>query len=209
MKIAMKTKVFNIEGQEVGEVELKKEIFGQEVSHGAIYEAVRAIRANQRASHASTKDRDEVSGGSKKPWRQKGTGRARAGGTRLPHWRGGGVVFGPRTERNYKIRLNRKAKKKALYSLLSEKVSNGQIMVIDSLLFEEPKTSKMVEVLESLKVKKPLIILREKDRNITLSVRNIKGADIVLASNLNVYDLLNHKEIIILKDALSSFKEAA
>lgn len=207
--MVMKAKVLNIEGQEVGEVELKDEIFGQEVSDGAIYEAVRAIRANQRASHASTKDRDEVRGGSKKPWRQKGTGRARAGGTRLPHWRGGGVVFGPRPERNYKIRLNRKAKKKALYSILSEKALNGQIMVIDSLLFEQPKTSKMVALLESLKVEKPLIVLEKTDRNITLSVRNIKWANTVLASNLNVYDLLSHKEIIILKDALSSFKEAA
>lgn len=207
--MTMKIKVLNIEGQEVGEVELKREIFGQEVSPGAIYEAVRAIRANQRSAHASTKERAQVRGSGKKPWRQKGTGRARAGSKRLPHWRGGGVVFGPRAERNYKIRLNKKAKKRALCSLLSEKATNGQIIIIDSLSFQEPNTSKMVKALEGLKVEKPLIIIREKDRNTTLSVRNIKGADVVLASNLNVYDLLNHKEIIITKDALSSFKEAA
>ncbi len=199
--------VQNIKGENIGEVSLKDNIFNTKVNKYLIQQVVKRYLANKRRGTASTKNRSEVRGGGAKPWKQKGTGRARAGTNRSPVWVGGGTVFGP-NPRDYSFSLPKKIKIAALKSVLSDKLKNKEIIIIDELLLNENKTNKMVEILKNLQAfKKPLIITEKEDTMIVLSVRNIKGAMVLPVSKINTYDLINQEKIIITKKALQKIEE--
>jgi large subunit ribosomal protein L4 len=199
--------VHNIKGENIGEVSLRDSIFNTKVNKYLVHQAVKRYLANRRRGTASTKNRSEVRGGGAKPWKQKGTGRARAGTNSSPIWVGGGIVFGP-TPRDYSFSLPKKMKVAALKSALSDKLENKEIIIIDKLSLKENKTSKMVEILKNLQAfKKPLIITEKEDNIIALSVRNIKGVQVLPVSKINTYDLINHKKIIITKKALKKIEE--
>ncbi len=199
--------VHNIKGENIGEVSLRDSIFNTKVNKYLVHQAVKRYLANRRRGTASTKNRSEVRGGGAKPWKQKGTGRARAGTNSSPIWVGGGIVFGP-TPRDYSFSLPKKMKVAALKSALSDKLENKEIIIIDKLSLKENKTSKMVEILKNLQAfKKPLIITEKEDNIIALSVRNIKGVQVLPVSKINTYDLINHKKIIITKKALKRIEE--
>lgn len=199
--------VHNIKGENIGEVSLKNSIFNTKVNKYLVHQAVKRYLANRRRGTASTKNRSEVRGGGAKPWKQKGTGRARAGTNSSPIWVGGGIVFGP-APRDYSFSLPKKMKVAALKSALSDKLENKEIIIIDKLSLEKNKTSKMVEILKNLQAfKKPLIITEKEDSIIALSVRNIKGAQVLPVSKINTYDLINHEKIIITKKALKRIEE--
>ena len=199
--------VHNIKGENIGEVSLRDDIFNTKVNKYLVHQAVKRYLANRRRGTASTKNRSEVRGGGAKPWKQKGTGRARAGTNSSPIWVGGGIVFGP-APRDYSFSLPKKMKVAALKSALSDKLENKEIIIIDKLSLEENKTSKMVEILKNLQAfKKPLIITEKEDNIIALSVRNIKGAQVLPVSKINTYDLINHEKIIITKKALKRIEE--
>lgn len=199
--------VHNIKGENIGEVSLRDSIFNTKVNKYLVHQAVKRHLANRRRGTASTKNRSEVRGGGAKPWKQKGTGRARAGTNSSPIWVGGGIVFGP-TPRDYSFSLPKKMKVAALKSALSDKLENKEIIIIDKLSLKENKTSKMVEILKNLQAfKKPLIITEKEDNIIALSVRNIKGVQVLPVSKINTYDLINHKKIIITKKALKKIEE--
>ena len=199
--------VHNIKGENIGEVSLKDSIFNTKVNKYLVHQAVKRYLANRRRGTASTKNRSEVRGGGAKPWKQKGTGRARAGTNSSPIWVGGGIVFGP-APRDYSFSLPKKMKVAALKSALSDKLENKEIIIIDKLSLEKNKTSKMVEILKNLQAfKKPLIITEKEESIIALSVRNIKGAQVLPVSKINTYDLLNHEKIIITKKALKRIEE--
>jgi len=199
--------VQNIKGENIGEVSLRDNIFNTKVNKYLIQQVVKRYLANKRRGTASTKNRSEVRGGGAKPWKQKGTGRARAGTNRSPVWVGGGTVFGP-SPRDYSFSLPKKMKVAALKSALSDKLKNKEIIIIDELLLKENKTSKMVEILKNLQAsKKPLIITEKEDTMIVLSVRNIKGAMVLPVSKINTYDLINQEKIIITKKALQKIEE--
>jgi large subunit ribosomal protein L4 len=199
--------VHNIKGENIGEVSLRDNIFNTKVNKYLVHQAVKRYLANRRRGTASTKNRSEVRGGGAKPWKQKGTGRARAGTNSSPIWVGGGIVFGP-APRDYSFSLPKKMKVAALKSALSDKLENKKIIIIDKLSLEENKTSKMVEILKNLQAfKKPLIITEKEDSIIALSVRNIKGAQVLPVSKINTYDLINHEKIIITKKALKRIEE--
>jgi len=199
--------VQNIKGENIGEVSLRDNIFNTKVNKYLIQQVVKRYLANKRRGTASTKNRSEVRGGGAKPWKQKGTGRARAGTNRSPVWVGGGTVFGP-SPRDYSFSLPKKMKIAALKSALSDKLKNKEIIIIDELLLKENKTSKMVEILKNLQAsKKPLIITEKEDTMIVLSVRNIKGAMVLPVSKINTYDLINQEKIIITKKALQKIEE--
>ena len=199
--------VHNIKGENIGEVSLRDDIFNTKVNKYLVHQAVKRYLANRRRGTASTKNRSEVRGGGAKPWKQKGTGRARAGTNSSPIWVGGGIVFGP-APRDYSFSLPKKMKVAALKSALSDKLENKEIIIIDKLSLEENKTSKMVEILKNLQAfKKPLIITEKEDSIIALSVRNIKGAQVLPVSKINTYDLINHEKIIITKKALKRIEE--
>ena len=199
--------VHNIKGENIGEVSLKDNIFNTKINKYLVHQAVKRYLANRRRGTASTKNRSEVRGGGAKPWKQKGTGRARAGTNCSPIWVGGGIVFGP-APREYSFSLPKKMKVAALKSVLSDKLENKEIIIIDKLSLEENKTSKMVEILKNLQAfKKPLIIMEKEDSIIALSVRNIKGAQVLPVSKINTYDLINHEKIIITKKALKRIEE--
>lgn len=199
--------VQNIKGENIGEVSLRDNIFNAKVNKYLIQQVVKRYLANKRRGTASTKNRSEVRGGGAKPWKQKGTGRARAGTNRSPIWVGGGTVFGP-SPRDYSFSLPKKMKIAALKSALSDKLKNKEIIIIDELLLKENKTSKMVEILKNLQAsKKPLIITEKEDNMIVLSVRNIKGAKVLPVSKINTYDLINQEKIIITKKALQKIEE--
>ncbi len=199
--------VHNIKGENIGEVSLKDSIFNTKVNKYLVHQAVKRYLANRRRGTASTKNRSGVRGGGAKPWKQKGTGRARAGTNSSPIWVGGGIVFGP-APRDYSFSLPKKMKVAALKSALSDKLENKEIIIIDKLSLEKNKTSKMVEILKNLQAfKKPLIITEKEDSIIALSVRNIKGAQVLPVSKINTYDLVNHEKIIITKKALKLIEE--
>ena len=199
--------VHNIKGENVGEVFLKENIFSAKVNKYLVHQAVKRYLANKRRGTASTKNRSAVRGGGAKPWKQKGTGRARAGTNSSPIWVGGGVVFGP-APRDYSFSLPKKMKVAALKSALSDKLGNKEIIIVDKLVLEESKTSKMVQILKSLQAfKKPLIIIENEDNGIAQAVRNIKGTQVLPVSKINTYDLVNHKKIIITKKALKQIEE--
>ena len=199
--------VHNIKGENVGEVSLKDNIFNTKVNKYLVHQAVKRYLANKRRGTASTKNRSEVRGGGAKPWKQKGTGRARAGTNSSPIWVGGGIVFGP-SPREYSFSLPKKMKVAALKSVLSDKINNKEIIIIDKLSLEENKTGKMVEILKNLQAfKKPLIIIEKEDNGIVQATRNIQGAQVLPVSKINAYDLLNHEKIIITKKALERIEE--
>ncbi|WP_066640506.1 50S ribosomal protein L4 [Desulfolucanica intricata] len=199
--------LYNISGEQVGEIDLKDEVFGVPVNESVLHDAVVMQLAGRRQGTHDTKTRAEVSGGGRKPWRQKGTGRARHGSIRSPIWRGGGIVFGPHP-RNYKYKLPKKVRRLALKSALSSKVTGGNIMVLDQLSLEQPKTKEMVKILNNLKVnEKALLVTAEKDLNVIKSARNIPGIKPLGAAGINVYDLLNHTTLVITKDAVSKVEE--
>lgn len=202
-----KVALYNVSGEQIGDIELSDDIFGIEVNTHVMYEAVKAYLANQRQGTQSAKTRSEVRGGGRKPWRQKGTGRARQGSIRSPQWKGGGVVFAPKP-RDYSIRLPKKVRRLALKSAFSSKVESNEIIVIDELNMTTPKTKDMIKVLENLKVgKKALIVIPGKDENIYKSARNIPGVKTSAVNTLNVYDILNHDSFVITKDAVSKVEE--
>lgn len=200
--------VYNMEGEQVGDIELKDEIFGVPVNEGLIHQAVVRYLANQRQGTVKTKTRGEVSGGGRKPWRQKGTGRARHGSIRSPIWVGGGTVFGPQP-RDYRQRMPKKARRAALRSALSGKVAAGELVVLDSLALAEPKTRRMAEVLENLNARgsSALFVTPEADRNVVLSVRNLPGVAAARAGDLNVYEVLVHEKVFVTKDAVAKIEE--
>jgi len=203
-----KVAVYNMKGEQVGDLELSETVFGAPVNEGLVHQAVVRYLANQRQGTASTKTRGEVSGGGRKPWRQKGTGRARQGSIRAPQWVGGGTVFGPKP-RDYRQAMPKKARRAALRSALSSKVASGELLVLDELTFEEPKTKKMVEVLQNLKAAgaSALVVTGELDRNVILSARNIPGVGTTRAGDLNVYDVVAHARLIATKDAIAKIEE--
>ena len=198
--------LYNINGEQVGELALSEEIFGAEVHESVLHDAVVAQLAGRRLGTHDTKTRGEVSGGGRKPWRQKGTGRARAGTTRSPIWRSGGIVFGPHP-RDYSYSLPKKVRRLALKSALSAKVSAGDILVLDTLTLERPKTSEMVKILGNFKVDDALLVMAVRDEVIEKSARNIPNIKPMVANNLNVYDILAYNKLVITKDAVARVEE--
>ena len=202
-----KVVLYDTKGQQVGDIELNDDIFGVEVNKAILHQVVVNYLANQRQGTQNTKTRAEVRGGGAKPWRQKGTGRARQGSIRSPQWVKGGVALGPKP-RSYRYSLNRKLKRLAMKSALSAKVADQEIIVLDDLKLENIKTKEMVNILNNLKVQsKALIVLPEKDENVVKSARNIPGVMTTLVNTLNVYDILNHTNLIITKDAIHKIEE--
>ena len=198
--------VYNMEGKEVGTIELNDAVFGVEVNEHLVHMAVVAQLANKRQGTQKAKTRSEVSGGGRKPWRQKGTGHARQGSTRAPQWTGGGVVFAP-TPRDYTIRLNKKEKRLALKSVLTNCVNENKFIVLDELKFDEIKTKKMQAVLDALNVSKALVVLNENDTNIVKSASNIANIQTALTNTINVYDILKYNTVVVTKDAVKTIEE--
>jgi len=198
--------VYNIEGKEVGTIDLNDAVFGVEVNEHLVHMAVVSQLANKRQGTQKAKTRSEVSGGGRKPWRQKGTGHARQGSTRAPQWTGGGVVFAP-VPRDYTIRLNKKEKRLALKSALTSRVQENKLIVLDELKFDEIKTKKMQAVMDALKVSKALVILNENDENVVRSARNIKNVQTALTNTINVYDILKYNTVIVTKAAVATIEE--
>lgn len=202
-----KVQVVNMQGSQVGELELNEQIFGIVPNVHVMHSAVVAQQANARVGTHSTLGRSEVRGGGRKPWRQKGTGRARVGTIRSPLWRGGGIIFGPKP-RDYRKNLPKKVKRLALCSALSSKVNENSLIVVDQMSFEKPKTKDMVKLLEALKVnKKALLVLENNDNNIQFSARNIPGVITARADGLNIVDLLKHDVVIFTKAAVTRTEE--
>lgn len=203
----LKVAVYNQEGQKVKDTELNESVFGIEPNNQAIFDMVLLQRASWRQGTHKVKNRTEVKGGGKKPWRQKGTGRARQGSIRAPQWRGGGVVFGP-TPRSYKFKLNRKVRRLALKSALSSKVQDNEFTAIDGISFEAPKTKQMVKVLENLNAPvKTLIVVDEITLNVEKSASNIPGVKLLDAKHINVYDILNSDKLIMTEAAIKAVEE--
>ena len=199
--------VFNMKGVEVGKIDLNDAVFGVSVNEHLLHLAVVQQLANNRQGTQKAKTRGEVSGGGRKPWRQKGTGHARQGSTRSPQWKGGGVVFAP-TPRDYTLKMNRKEKQAAIRSALSDRVANGQLIVLDELKFDEIKTKAFAEVMDNLKVEgKALVITGEKNENAVLSARNIPNVKTSDAGQINVYDIMNAGTLILTKDAVEKIEE--
>ena len=198
--------VYNMKGEEVGKVDLNDAIFGVEVNEHLLHLAVVQQLANNRQGTQKAKTRSEVSGGGRKPWRQKGTGHARQGSTRSPQWTGGGVVFAP-TPRDYSFKLNKKVKRAALKSALTSRVNDEKFIVLDELKLDEIKTKKFVEVLDALKVNKALVVVNENDANVMMSARNVKDVKMALTNTINVYDIMKYNTVIMTKDALSRLEE--
>lgn len=202
-----KIDVYNIEGKKVSDVELKEEIFGIEPNEDIVHSVLVNYLANQRQGTQSTKTRSEVSGGGKKPWRQKGTGRARQGSIRAPQWIKGGIALGPKP-RSYTYRVNKKEKRLAIKSLLSSKVLENQLVVIDALPFKEIKTKQMVSALANNKVEgKTLVMLPEKNEAVQKSARNIEGVKTTLVNTINVYDLLKYNKLVLTLDTVKKLEE--
>ncbi len=199
--------LYNTDGNKVGDIELNDSVFGVEVRGDVMHKVVVNYLANQRQGTQSTKTRTEVRGGGIKPWRQKGTGRARQGSIRAPQWVGGGVALGPKP-RDYRYSVNKKVRRLALKSALSSKVLDNDIIVLESMNLSEIKTKNVVQILKNLGVSdKALIVLPENDKNVVMSARNIKGVDTTYVGSINTYDVLNHTKCIILKDAVSKLEE--
>ena len=205
----MKVKVYNQNKEETGEIELPKEIFEIEINSDLIHQVILAQQGNRRQGTAQAKMRGEVRGGGKKPWRQKGTGRARHGSTRSPLWRGGGVTFGPRGDRSYKKKIPKKMSRKALFMVLSAKAKENLILVLDNLKFEKPKTKQMAEILNKLFLKQGsgLIALARIDKNLILSIRNIAKTGSIQAKDLNALDLLSYKYLVISEQGIETIKK--
>jgi len=203
----MKYLVYNQEGKKTGETRLPKEVFEVKVNPDLVWQVAVSQMANRRRILAHTKGRGEVRGGGRKPWRQKGTGRARHGSIRSPIWRGGGVTFGPTKKRVFKKKINKKMRRKALFMILSAKVKEKLLLILDKLEITEPKTKEMVQIIENLKADSLLIALPRVDKNIILATRNIPRTDVMEARNLNVLDLLSFKYLMVTKEAIKVIKE--
>ena len=198
--------VFNMEGNEVGTIELNDAVFGVEINEHLVHMAVVNQLANNRQGTQKAKTRSEVSGGGKKPWRQKGTGHARQGSTRSPQWTGGGVVFAP-VPRDYSFKMNKKEKKAALKSALTSRVAENKFIVVDEIKFDEIKTKKFQEVLNNLKVDKALVVLEDGNKNVEISARNIADVKTAHTNTINVFDVLKYNTVIATKAAVASIEE--
>ena len=199
--------VYNMEGKEVGTIELNDAVFGVTVNEHLVHMAVVQQLANNRQGTQKAKTRSEVSGGGRKPWRQKGTGHARQGSTRSPQWTGGGVVFAP-VPRDYSFKMNKKEKRAALKSALTDKVANGKLVVVDALTFEAPKTKEFAKVMANLNVnEKALVVLNNNDANVVLSAKNIPTVKTSLTNTINVYDIVNAKTLVLTQDAVKTIEE--
>ncbi|MGN6710590.1 large subunit ribosomal protein L4 [Anaerocolumna jejuensis DSM 15929] len=198
--------VYNMEGKEVGSIELNDSVFGVEVNDHLVHMAVVQQLANKRQGTQSAKTRAEVSGGGRKPWRQKGTGHARQGSTRSPQWKGGGVVFAPKP-RDYSFKMNKKEKQLALKSALTSRVEEKKIFVLDELKLSDVKTKNFVKILDNLKLSKALVVTGEKDENVVLSARNIPTVLTAIPGTINVFDILKYDTLVLTKDAVAKIEE--
>ncbi len=198
--------LYNMEGKEVGTIELNDAVFGVEVNEHLVHMAVVQQLANNRQGTQKAKTRSEVSGGGRKPWRQKGTGHARQGSTRAPQWTGGGVVFAP-VPREYTFKINKKEKRAALKSALSSKVQNNTLIVVDELKFDEIKTKNFANVMNNLNVNKGLVVLADNDVNVVMSARNVATVDTTLVNTINVYDVMKANTVVLTKDAVAKIEE--
>ena len=198
--------VYNIEGKEVGSIELNDAVFGVEINEHLVHMAVVNQLANNRQGTQSAKTRSEVSGGGRKPWRQKGTGHARQGSTRAPQWTGGGIVFAPKP-RDYSFKMNKKEKKLALLSALTSKVADNKIVVLDEFKLDEIKTKKFAEVMNNLKVSKALVVLEGENKNVVLSGRNIPTDKVSATNEINTYDVLKYDTLVVTKAAVEKLQE--
>lgn len=203
-----KIDVFDINGKVVEQMEISEDLFAATVNEHCVYEVVKNHLANKRQGTQSTKTRAEVRGGGRKPWRQKGTGRARQGSTRSPQWIGGGVVFAPKP-RDYSYKINKKIKRVALKSVLTDKVNNQKLVVLNELVMNEAKTKAFANVMNNLKLTgvKALFVTKENDANVVRSGRNIKGVDVTFANVINTYDVINHEVLVMTKDAVIKAQE--
>ena len=201
-----KVSVFNMEGKEVGTMDLSDAVFGVEINEHLVHMAVVQQLANNRQGTQKAKTRSEVSGGGRKPWRQKGTGHARQGSNRSPQWTGGGMVFAP-VPRDYSFKLNKKEKRAALKSALTDKVQNSNLIVVDELKFDEIKTKNFVQVMDNLKVQKGLVVIDDNDTNVVMSARNVEGVDTTLVNTINVYDIMKAKKVVLTKAAVAKIEE--
>ena len=198
--------VYNIKGKEVGSIELNDAVFGVEINEHLVHMAVVNQLANNRQGTQSAKTRSEVSGGGRKPWRQKGTGHARQGSTRAPQWTGGGIVFAPKP-RDYSFKMNKKEKKIALLSALTSKVADNKIVVLDEFKLDEIKTKKFAEVMNNLKVSKALVVLEGENKNVVLSGRNIPTVKVSATNEINTYDVLKYDTLVVTKAAVEKLQE--
>ena len=198
--------VYNMEGVEVGTMELNDAVFGVEVNEHLVHLAVVRQLANNRQGTQKAKTRSEVSGGGRKPWRQKGTGHARQGSTRAPHWTGGGVVFAP-VPRDYEVKMNKKERRAALKSALTSKVQDNKFVVVENLALAEIKTKEMQKALTALKAEKALVVTADNDKNIVLSARNIADVKTATPSTINVYDVMKYNTIVVAKEAVATIEE--
>ena len=198
--------VYNMEGKEVGKMDLNDAVFGVEINEHLVHLAVVQTLANRRQGTQKAKTRSEVSGGGRKPWRQKGTGHARQGSTRAPQWKGGGVVFAP-VPRDYSFKMNKKEKQLALKSVLTSRVQDNKLIVLDELKLNDIKTKKFKEVMDNLKVTKAMVVIGEQDANVICSARNLPTISTVVAKDINVYDILKGDALVITKDAVAKIEE--
>ena len=198
--------VYNMEGKEVGTIELNDAVFGVEINEHLVHMAFVNQLANNRQGTQKAKTRSEVSGGGRKPWRQKGTGHARQGSTRAPQWTGGGMVFAP-VPRDYSFKMNKKEKRAALKSALTSRVQANKLIVLDQLTMDAPKTKAMQNVLNSLNVNKALVVTKENDANVVLSARNIPDVKTALVNTINVYDVMKYNTVVLTKDAVAAIEE--
>ena len=201
-----KVSVFNMEGAQVGEMDLNDAVFGVEINEHLVHMAVVQQLANKRQGTQSAKTRAEVSGGGRKPWRQKGTGHARQGSTRAPQWTGGGVVFAPKP-RDYSFKLNKKEKRAALKSVLTSRVNENKLIVVDGFKFDEIKTKKFATVMNNLKVAKALVVLNDGDTNAAMSAKNIPTVKTAYTNTINVYDILKYDTLVVAKEAVAKIEE--
>ena len=201
-----KVSVLNMEGKQVDEIELNDAVFGVEVKENLVHQAVLSQLANDRQGTQKAKTRSEVSGGGRKPWRQKGTGHARQGSTRAPQWTGGGIVFAPKP-RDYSFKMNKKEKRIALLSALSSKVADNKIVVLDAFNLDEVKTKKFAEVMSNLKVDKALVVIEGENKNVVLSGRNIPTVKVSATNEINTYDVLKYETLVVTKAAVEKLEE--
>jgi len=201
-----KVSVYNMEGKEVGNMDLNDAVFGVEINEHLVHMAVVQQLANNRQGTQKAKTRSEVSGGGRKPWRQKGTGHARQGSIRAPQWTGGGVVFAP-VPRDYSFKLNKKEKRAALKSALTDKVANAKLIVVDELKFEEIKTKNFAQVMKNLDVNNGLVVVNENDVNVMMSAKNIADVKMALPNTINVYDIMKAGKVVLTKDAVKTIEE--
>ncbi len=201
-----KVSVLNMEGKQVDEIELNDAVFGVEVKENLVHQAVLSQLANDRQGTQKAKTRSEVSGGGRKPWRQKGTGHARQGSTRAPQWTGGGVVFAP-VPRDYSFKMNKKEKRAALKSVLTDRVNGNKFIVVDDIKFEAPKTKDFVKMMNNLNVSKALVVLKDNDVNTVMSAKNIPTVKTALTNTINVYDILKYDVVVIDKAAVATIEE--